>query len=165
MTQSNRPELCFHQGSKYEQLFSHYLRSRDIPFQSEVGTDSDYRKKIDFWVAGSKINVKAPTTSGPPGLCVEWRAVDGSIGWLHQVDFVVKFTSENAYKRISCGELKAYVIETLGEPPAKCPQTGAGRSNNGWYARTTWQGRDRSKEACVIVPFDNIKHISKEIKL
>ena len=165
MTQSNRSELCFHQGSRYEQLFSHYLRSKGIPFHSEVGTDSDFRKKIDFTVKGLTVNVKAPTTSGPAGLCVEWRAVNGSTGWLHQVDFVVKFTSEKAYTRISCSELKAYVVARHGEPPPKCPQTGAGRSNNGWYARTTYNGKDRSNEACIIVPFNNIKHISKEIKL
>ena len=160
-----RSTNCLQHGSKSEQRFADHLQSLGIPFHSEVGTDADYRKKIDFWVAGFKINVKAPTRSGPDGLCVEWRAVNGSVGWLHQVDYVVKFKDDNTYVRISCEKLKAYIIEKLGEPPLRCPQTGAGRSNGAWYARANWQGKDRSKEACIIVPFSNIKHISKEIKL
>ena len=161
----NRRKECFKRGTLSEKRFASHLEGKGIKYETVVGTSADTKDKIDFIVKGWTINVKAPTTSGPAGLCVEWRAVNGSTGWLHQIDFVVKFTSDDTYQRISCEKLKDYVIAKHGEPPAKCPQTGAGRSNGGWYARPTWNGKDRSKEACIIVPFNNIKHISKEIKL
>ena len=161
----SRKAGCFYQGTLSEKRFAEFLARKCIDHTVEVGTDADLKGKVDFIVKGQKVNVKAPTRTGPQGLCVEWRAVNGSSGWLHQVDYVVKFIDDSTYIRISCSELKAYVVEKLGEPPVKCPQTGASRSDGSWYARANWQGKDRSKEACAIVPFDNIKHISKEIKL
>lgn len=161
----SRKEGCFYRGTLSEKRFAAFLARKGIDHTVEVGTDADLKGKVDFIVKGQKVNVKAPTKTGPQGLCVEWRAVNGSSGWLHQVDYVVKFIDDNAYIRISCAKLKAYVVEKLGEPPAKCPQTGASRSNGDWYARANWQGKDRSLEACVMIPFDELTNFSHQVKL
>ena len=95
-----RSASCFRDGVDYERCFANHLRSKGIDFEVAVGTDADYKRKVDFVVAGQTVNVKAPTRSGPPGLCVEWRAVNGSVGWLHQIDHVVKFVNSSTYWRI-----------------------------------------------------------------
>ena len=93
------------------------------------------------------------------------RHVNGSTGWLHKIDYVVKFINNDMYWRIPCDKLKELVVETRGEPPARCPQTGAGRSNGAWYARANWEGKDRTKEACIMVPLKEIQHLAIGVKL
>lgn len=153
-------------GTIYERRFASFLESKKIDFEMVVNTTADTEGKIDFIVKGQTINVKSPTGSGPRGLCTEWRAVDGSVGWLHKADYIVKFIDAKRYVKVPVAKLKELVLATRGEPPAKCPQTGASRSNGAWYARRNWQGKDRTGEACImipaeeILPFSTIKSIS-----
>ena len=163
MSTATRASRSFRHGTISEKRFAHHLRGLGIDFKTEVGTDADLKGKIDFVVQGKTVNVKSPTKSGPPGLCVEWRAVNGSTGWLHKIDYVVKFIDNDSYWRIPCDKLKELVIAKHGEPPARCPQTGAGRSNGAWYARANWEGKDRTKEACIMVPLKEIQHLAIEI--
>lgn len=160
---SNRSKECFRVGTISEKRFAQHLDRVKVDYTVEVGTDADLKGKVDFVVKGQTVNVKAPTKSGPPGLCVEWRAVNGSVGWLHKVDHVVKFVNNETYWRIPCAKLKELVLATRGEPPAKCPQTGASRSNGAWYARQNWQGKDRTSEACIMIPLEELRPISKVI--
>ena len=155
-----RSRSCFSSGTISEQRFAAHLDAIGIGYRTVTGTDLDTKGKIDFIVEGQRVNVKAPTRSGPPGLCVEWRAVNGSVGWLHQIDHVVKFVDNSSYWRIPCAKLKELVITTRGEPPARCLQTGASRSNGSWYARANWEGKDRTREACIIVPLKELRPIA-----
>lgn len=159
-----RKSRSFHHGTLSERRFASYLERKGISFEQVVGTDADTKGKIDFVVEGQTVNVKAPTKSGPPGLCVEWRAVNGSTGWLHKIDHVVKFIDSSTYWRIPCAKLKELVVATRGEPSDKCPQTGAGRSNGNWYARANWEGKDRTREACIMVPLEELRPIATIIK-
>jgi hypothetical protein len=160
----NRKQNSLLRGTISEKRFARHLEGRKVDFTIEVGTKADVEDKIDFIVKGLIINVKSPTYSGPPGLCVEWRAVDGSTGWLHKIDYVVKFVTNDVYWRIPCDKLKDLVVETRGKPSARCPQTGATRSNGAWYARADWEGKDRTGEACIIIPLREIRHLAKVIK-
>ena len=159
-----RRSRSFHQGTASEQRFERHLSALGVNFTALSGTDADTKGKIDFIVEGQTVNVKAPTKSGPPGLCVEWRAVNGSVGWLHKIDHVVKFVDRTTYWRIPCAKLKELVVATRGEPSDKCPQTGAGRSNGAWYARPNWEGKDRTGEACIMVPLEELRPIAKIIR-
>ena len=162
---TDRSETCFRNGTTSEKRFASHLRAKGVDFTVEVGTVADIERKVDFTVKGLTVNVKAPTRSGPPGLCVEWRAVNGSVGWLHNIDYVVKFVSDDTYWRIPCNQLKELVVARHGEPPARCPQTGAGRSNGNWYARQNWKGRDRTGEACIVIPLREIQHLAKIVNV
>ena len=153
----NRRKECFKQGTLSEKRFASYLEGKGIEYETVVGTSADTKGKIDFIVKGWTVNVKAPTRSGPPGLCAEWRAVNGSSGWLHKVDYIVKFIDDKVFYKIPVARLKEHVIATRGIPPSKCPQTGAGRSNGAWYARQNWEGKDRTNEACVMIPPEEIE--------
>ena len=157
---ATRRSRSFHQGTISERRFAAYLGRKGIDFTEAVGTDADTKGKIDFVVEGETVNVKAPTRSGPPGLCVEWRAVNGSVGWLHKIDHVVKFVNDTTYWRIPCAKLKELVVATRGEPSSRCPQTGAGRSNGNWYARANWEGKDRTGEACIMIPLEELRPIA-----
>lgn len=159
-----RKSKSFRQGTISERRFASFLERKGIDFDEVVGTTADTKGKIDFVVDGQTVNVKAPTNSGPPGLCVEWRAVNGSTGWLHKIDHVVKFVDSSTYWRIPCAKLKELVVATRGEPSAKCPQTGAGRSNGAWYARANWEGKDRTREACIMVPLEELRPIATIIR-
>ena len=160
MSMATRRSRSFHHGTISERRFASFLERKKIDFDEVVGTTADTEDKIDFLVEGWTANVKSPTKSGPPGLCVEWRAVNGSVGWLHKIDYVVKFVDNSTYWRIPCAKLKELVVATRGEPSAKCPQTGAGRSNGAWYARANWEGKDRTGEACIMVPLEELRSIS-----
>ena len=160
-----RKSKSFRQGTISERRFGHHLSALGVDFTALSGTDADTKGKIDFIVQGQTVNVKAPTLSGPPGLCVEWRAVNGSTGWLHKIDYVVKFITNDSYWRIPCAKLKELVVAKHGEPPARCPQTGAGRSNGSWYARADWEGKDRTGEACIMIPLRDIQHIAIGVDL
>ena len=155
-----RRSSCFRSGTISENRFAAHLDRVGIGYTVEVGTDTDLKGKIDFVVQGQTVNIKAPTRSGPPGLCVEWRAVNGSVGWLHKIDHVVKFVDDSVYWRIPCAKLKELVTATRGEPSDKCPQTGAGRSNGAWYARANWEGKDRTREACIMIPLEELRPIA-----
>ena len=161
---NSRRKSCFKAGSVSEKRFAAHLDRIGIDYTIEVGTDADLKGKVDFVVRGQTVNVKAPTRSGPPGLCVEWRAVNGSTGWLHKIDHVVKFIDSSTYWRIPCSKLKELVVTTRGEPPVRCPQTGAGRSNGAWYARQDWEGKDRTGEACIMLSLEELRPIAKVIK-
>lgn len=157
---ATRKQNCFRQGTISEQRFAAHLDALGVSYTVLSGTDADLKDKIDFVVNDQTVNVKAPTRSGPSGLCVEWRAVNGSTGWLHKIDHVVKFIDNNTYWRIPCAKLKEMVVAKHGEPSAACPQTGAGRSNGSWYARSNWEGKDRTREACIMVPFEELRPIA-----
>ena len=153
---SKRKEGCFREGTLSENRFATYLESRGIDYETVVGTTADTKGKVDFIVKGKTVNVKAPTMSGPRGLCTEWRAVDGSVGWIHKVDYIVKFIDDKTFAKIPVSRLKDHVLATRGTPPDKCPQTGASRSHGGWYARADWNGKSRSGEACIMIPSSEI---------
>ena len=151
-----RRSRSFHQGTISEQRFQHHLNALGVSYTVTVGTDADTKGKIDFIVNGKTVNVKAPTMSGPRGLCVEWRAVNGSTGWLHKIDYIVKFIDDKRYVKIPVAKLKEHVVAKHGEPPARCPQTGARHSGGNWYARANWDGKDRTGEACIMIPAKEI---------
>ena len=159
-----RKSRSFRHGTISERRFASFLERKKINFTEVVGTTADTEGKIDFLVEGWTANVKSPTKSGPPGLCVEWRAVNGSVGWLHKIDHVVKFVDSNTYWRIPCAKLKKLVVATRGEPSDRCPQTGAGRSGGAWYARANWEGKDRTREACIMVPLEELRPIATIVK-
>lgn len=162
---ATRRSRSFHQGTISERRFADFLERKGIDFETVVGTTADTEGKIDFIVNGQTINVKSPTSSGPRGLCTEWRAVNGSVGWLHKIDYIVKFIDDKRYVRIPVAKLKEYVVAKHGEPPARCPQTGAGRSNGNWYARANWDGNDRTGEACIMIPAKEILPFSTIIRI
>ena len=166
-----RKSKSFRQGTISERNFASFLRSKEISFKTFVGTEADTKGKIDFIVGDYTVNVKAPTRSGPPGLCTEWRAVNGSDGWLHKVDYIVKFSSdEKSYIKVPVAKLKEHVIAKYGEPPDSCPQTGATGSRGFWYARKDFRDdggviHSRKREACIMVPFEEVLKFSKTVAI
>lgn len=162
---ATRRDRCFREGTFFENRFAMYLEGKGVTYEAVVGTDADTKGKVDFVVKGLAVQVKSPTRSGPRGLCTEWRAVNGSIGWLHKADYVVKFISDDTYVRISCRDLKEHVIATRGTPPVLCPQTGARSSKGAWYARPNRGNRDRTKEACIMIPSKEVLPFSSIVRI
>jgi len=155
MPATERKSSCFQQGSLSEKRFAAFLEARNIPFTSTVGTDADTKGKVDFLVNGKTVQVKAPSRNGlaPGDLTIEHRAVNGSVGWLHRVDYVVKFCDDKTFLKINAEHLRDAVEWHLPEPPEKAPRSKA-KAMGGWYARYDWQGRSRAQECCYVVTVD-----------
>ena len=159
---TDRKTESMKRGSFSEKAFASHMLRIDADFYSEVGTDADKKLKRDFIVDSKRVQVKAPTGKGrTPGLCCEFRAVNGSTGFLLLNDFVVKFIDSTTYKRYHCPDLIWYIRQVYGEPgPLLRQQNGA--PHHVWYARKDWTDEKgifhpRENEACIMLPFEEIE--------
>lgn len=154
---SDRRSESNKRGSFSEKAFASHLLRTGVDFSSEVGTDADMKLKRDFIVDSKRVQVKAPTSKErTPGLCCEFRAVNGSTGFLLLNDFVVKFIDSTTYKRYHCPDLVWYIRQAYGEPAQRLEQRN-GAPHRLWYARKDWDGRSRKDEACIMLPFNEIE--------
>lgn len=152
-----RFEQCFKRGTKYEKIFASHLLNAGLQFESRVGTEDDLSGKIDFVVENNTFQVKSPSSPKsllkPGDLTIEHRAVNGSKGWLHKVDYVVKFVNESRFIEISTHSLRKALEKDWPKPPEKAKRSKA-IAGFGWYARFDWQGISRENECCIVVDED-----------
>lgn len=163
-----RLEQCFQNGTRYEKIFASHLLNAGLKFESRVGTEDDLSGKIDFVVENKTFQVKSPSSLKSRlragDLTIEHRAVNGSKGWLHTVDYVAKFINESKFMLISTHSLRKALARDWPEPPQKAKRSRA-IAGFGWYARFDWQGKSRENECCIVVDQDwLIKNTDAETK-
>lgn len=151
----NRKNKSFFGGRPSEARFLQWLERNGIIAENLTNTGKDVKAKTDFIVEGKRIQVKAPSGNGlePGDLTVEHRAVDGSTGWLHKVDYVIKFCSDRFFLKIPVDSLRDAVELHLPPPPELAPR-GKAKAMSGWFARPDWHGRSRKLECCYVVTKD-----------
>lgn len=151
----NRKSKCLFSGRPSEAKFLQWLEANGITAENLINTGQDVKTKTDFVVNGKRIQVKAPSRNqlAPGDLTIEHRAVDGSVGWLYKVDYVIKFCSDRFFLKIPTGSLRDAVSLHLPAPPELAPR-GKAKAMSGWYARPDWYGRSRKLECCYVVSKD-----------